>query len=85
VVSGPLGSFLASIPARRTQPRTAVSVRSSSLAICPTLLPLERTRPTTSALNSGAKLRLFRFSMDLTFPQKTGRKLTLELRLAESL
>jgi hypothetical protein len=39
-----------------TQLRTAVSVRSNSRATWPMLFPLERTRPTTSALYSGVKL-----------------------------
>src|SRR5262249_46300470 len=64
LVSGPCGSRLASISACFTQARTAVSVRSSSRTIWPMLLPLERTRPTTSALYSFVNFRLFRRSMD---------------------
>src|SRR5256712_767323 len=64
LVSGPCGSRLRSRAACLTQARTAVSVRSSSRATCPMLLPLARTSPTTSALYSVVNFRRFRRSMD---------------------
>src|SRR2546428_6758876 len=64
LVSGPCGSRLRSMAACLTQARTAVSVRSSSRATCPVLVPLACTSPTTSALYSVVNFRRFRRSMD---------------------
>src|SRR3954470_18075593 len=71
-VSGPLGWRFSSTSARFTQARTAVSVRSSSLATSPMLLPLARTSCTTSALYSLVNFRRFRRSMDSILPHIGG-------------
>src|SRR3954470_19837568 len=71
-VSGPLGWRFSSTSARFTQARTAVSVRSSSLATSPMLLPLARTNCTTSALYSLVNFRRFRRSMDSILPHIGG-------------
>jgi hypothetical protein len=64
VVSAPGGPCPSSISACLTHARKAVSVRSNSLAICPTLRPSTLQRRTASALNSFVNFRRFRFSMD---------------------
>src|SRR4051812_2381448 len=71
-VSGPLGLRFSSTSARFTQARSAVSVRSSSLATSPMLLPLARTSCTTSALYSLVNFRRFRRSMDSILPHIGG-------------
>ena len=57
----PGGPSPASISARRTHSRRAVSVRSKSLAVCAMLRPPARTSVTASALNSDVNCRLFLF------------------------
>src|SRR5512132_2718283 len=58
LVSGPCGSSRSSISARFTQARTLVSVRPSSRATAPAVLPLVRISLTTSALYSFVNDRL---------------------------
>src|SRR5712692_5934748 len=67
VVSAPAGPWPASIPACRTQARTALSVRPSSRATTPMDFPLSRINRTVSALNSSVNARRLRLAMEHSY------------------
>src|SRR6266700_6262069 len=67
VVRAPAGPWPASIPACRTQARTALSVRPSSWATTPMDFPLSRINRTVSALNSSVNARRLRLAMEHSY------------------
>ena len=67
VVSAPGCPRPASISACRTHSRSAGSVRSSSRATAPTVLPLAWTIRTASALNSFVNARRLRLALDYSY------------------